>query len=60
MAVQVVTQGVTLEGLNGLGIRYYVLRKLDDVGSTIKGAALLARDSRRPVALLLTKSVLTS
>jgi sulfopyruvate decarboxylase subunit alpha len=49
---------VTEPVLRGLGIRYYVLRKLDEIKSTIKGATTLAVDSRRPVAVLLTKDVL--
>ena len=39
-------------------IRYYVLRKDEDIHATIKGAATLAVDSRKPVAVLLTKDVL--
>ena len=49
---------VTEPVLRGLGIRYYVLRKLDEITSTIKGATTLAIDSRRPVAVLLSKDVL--
>lgn len=49
---------VTEPVLKGLGIRYYVLRKTDEIKATIKGAATLAVDSRRPVAVLLTKDVL--
>jgi len=49
---------VTEPVLSGLGIRYYVLRKMDEIKNTIKGATLLATDSRRPVAVLLTKNVL--
>jgi sulfopyruvate decarboxylase subunit alpha len=49
---------VTEPVLRGLGIRYYVLRDLAEVKKTIKGAATLAVDSRRPVAVLLTKDVL--
>jgi sulfopyruvate decarboxylase subunit alpha len=50
--------GVTEPVLRGLGIRYYVLRQVADIGPMIKGAATLAVDSRRPVAVLLTKDVL--
>jgi sulfopyruvate decarboxylase subunit alpha len=49
---------VTEPVLRGLGLRYYVLRKNDEIGATVKGAATLAVDSRRPVAVLLTKDVL--
>lgn len=49
---------VTEPVLAGLGIRYYVLRKVEDIRPTIKGATTLAVDSRRPVAVLLTKDVL--
>jgi sulfopyruvate decarboxylase subunit alpha len=49
---------VTEPVLRGLGIRYYVLRNLEQIGSTITGATTLAIDSRRPVAVLLTKRVL--
>lgn len=49
---------VTEPVLKGLGIRYYILRKLEDIKPIIKGATTLAVDSRRPVAVLLTKDVL--
>ena len=49
---------VTEPVLRGLNIRYYVLRKDEDIEPTIKGAATLAVDSRKPVAVLLTKDVL--
>jgi sulfopyruvate decarboxylase subunit alpha len=49
---------VTEPVLRGLGIRYYVLRNLEEIKSTVKGATTLAVDSRRPVAVLLTKDVL--
>lgn len=49
---------VTEPVLRGLNIRYYVLRKDEDTHATIKGAATLAVDSRKPVAVLLTKDVL--
>ncbi|MBI2358319.1 MAG: sulfopyruvate decarboxylase subunit alpha [Deltaproteobacteria bacterium] len=49
---------VTEPVLQGLGIRCYVLRKLEEIRATIKGATTLAIDSRRPVAVLLTKDVL--
>lgn len=49
---------VTEPVLRGLGIRYYVLRKMEEIKATIKGATTLAVDSRKPVAVLLTKDVL--
>ena len=49
---------VTEPVLRGLGIRYQVLRKIEDIRSMIKGATTLAFDGRRPVAVLLTKDVL--
>ena len=49
---------VTEPVLEGLGIRSYVLRKTEEVEETLRGAQILAEDSRRPVAVLLTKSVL--
>jgi sulfopyruvate decarboxylase subunit alpha len=42
----------------GIGIRYQVLRRLEEIKRIIKGASTLAIDSRRPVAVLLTKDVL--
>jgi sulfopyruvate decarboxylase subunit alpha len=49
---------VTEPVLRGLGIRYQVLRRLEEIKRIIKGASTLAIDSRRPVAVLLTKDVL--
>ena len=49
---------VTEPVLRGLGIRYRVLRNLQEIKATIKGSTTLAIDSRRPVAVLLTKDVL--
>ena len=49
---------VTEPVLEALGIRTYVLRKIDEVAETLRGAQILAEDSRRPVAVLLTKNVL--
>jgi sulfopyruvate decarboxylase subunit alpha len=49
---------VTEPVLSGLGIRYQVLRRLEEIKGIIKGATTLAIDSRRPVAVLLTKDVL--
>jgi len=44
--------------LQALGIRYYVMREPDDAPELIKRAQILAEDSKKPVALLLTKEVL--
>jgi sulfopyruvate decarboxylase TPP-binding subunit len=44
--------------LVALGIRYYVMREPRDAPELIKRAQVLAEDSKRPVALLLTKEVL--
>jgi hypothetical protein len=41
-----------------MGIRAYILRKRDEIGETLRGAQILADDSKKPVAVLLTKSVL--
>jgi sulfopyruvate decarboxylase subunit alpha len=41
--------------LVALGIRYYVMREPSDAPELIKRAQILAEDSKRPVALLLTK-----
>ena len=44
--------------LQALGIRSYVLRDLKYVGEVIHRAQILTEDSKRPVALLLTKEIL--
>ena len=49
---------VTEPVLQALGIRSYVLRKSEEIDDTLCGAQVLAEDSKRPVAVLLTKSVL--
>lgn len=49
---------VTEPVLGGLGIRTYILRKQEEIEETLIGAQTLAHDSKRPVAVLLTKSVL--
>jgi len=49
---------VTEPVLQALGIRSYVLRKTEEIDETLIGAQILAEDSKRPVAVLLTKSVL--
>jgi sulfopyruvate decarboxylase subunit alpha len=50
--------GLTEPVLNALGIRSYILREADQVKEVIQRAQILAEDSKRPVALLLTKEVL--
>src|ERR1043166_9580471 len=50
--------GVTEPALQALGIRSYILRDPDKVKDTLAGAQILADDSKKPVAVLLTKSVL--
>ena len=49
---------VTEPVLHALGIRSYVLRKSDEIDETLRDAQILAEDSKRPVAVLLTKGVL--
>ena len=49
---------VTEPVLRGLGIRYRVMRHLEEIQAIIKGSTTLAIDSRKPVAVLLTKHVL--
>lgn len=49
---------VTEPALQALGIRSYILRRTDDIDDTLRGAQILADDSKKPVAVLLTKSVL--
>jgi sulfopyruvate decarboxylase subunit alpha len=49
---------VTEPALQALGIRYTILRKTEDIEVTLCGAQILAEDSKKPVAVLLTKSVL--
>lgn len=49
---------VTEPVLDALGLRTYILRNPDEVEQTIRGAQILAEDSRRPVAILLTRTVL--
>jgi len=44
--------------LRALGIRSYILREPNQAKEAIKRAQILAEDSKRPVALLLTKEVL--
>ena len=49
---------VTEPVLQGLGIKYVVLRDPAKVKQDIGGAVVLANSSKRPVALLLTRAVL--
>jgi sulfopyruvate decarboxylase subunit alpha len=49
---------VTEPVLQGLGIKYVVLRDPVKVKQDIGGAVVLANSSKRPVALLLTRTVL--
>lgn len=44
--------------LDALGIRSYVLREPHQVKEVVKRAQILTEDSKRPVALLLTKEIL--
>jgi sulfopyruvate decarboxylase subunit alpha len=52
------TGSMTEPVLQALGIRYYVMRDPEDAAELIRRAQILAEDSRRPVALLLTKESL--
>jgi sulfopyruvate decarboxylase subunit alpha len=49
---------VTEPVLEGLGLKYYVLRDPASVKQQIAGALTIAESSKRPVALLLTRAVL--
>ena len=49
---------VTEPVLQAMGVRNYVLRKREDSETVLRGAQILADDSKRPVAVLLTKEVL--
>ncbi len=49
---------VTEPVLRAMGIRSYILRKPEEIDETFNGAQILAEDSKKPVAVLLTKSVL--
>lgn len=49
---------VTEPVLQAMGFRSYIVRKLEDVNETLRGAQILADDSKKPVAVLLTKGVL--
>jgi len=49
---------VTQPVLQAMGFRSYVLRRREDIEEILRGAQILADDSKKPVAVLLTKSVL--
>jgi len=49
---------VTEPVLQAMGFRSTVLRREAEIDDTLRGAQILADDSKRPVAVLLTKSVL--
>ncbi len=49
---------VTEPALKALGIRSTVLRQIDECDEILRGAQILADDSKKPVAVLLTKSAL--
>ncbi len=49
---------VTEPVLQALGIRSYLLRRVDDCEEILRGAQVLADDSKKPVAVLLTKTAL--
>jgi len=49
---------VTEPVLQAMGFRSYVLRKPEVIDEVLAGAQMLADDSKKPVAVLLTKSVL--
>jgi sulfopyruvate decarboxylase subunit alpha len=49
---------VTEPVLQAMGFRSYVLRQQEEVDEVLRGAQILADDSKKPVAVLLTKNVL--
>jgi sulfopyruvate decarboxylase subunit alpha len=49
---------VTEPVLQAMGFRTYVLRKSEDIEEILRGAQILADDSKKPVAVLLTRGVL--
>ena len=52
------TGSMTEPVLQVLGIRYYIMRDIGDAPELIKRAQILAEDSKKPIALLLTKELL--
>ena len=49
---------VTEPVLSAMGFRSYVLRRREEIDEVLRGAQILADDAKKPVAVLLTKSVL--
>jgi sulfopyruvate decarboxylase subunit alpha len=49
---------VTEPVLQAMGFRSYVLRRREEIDEIMRGAQVLVEDSKKPVAVLLTKSVL--
>jgi sulfopyruvate decarboxylase subunit alpha len=49
---------VTEPVMQAMGFRSYVLRKREEIDDVLCGAQILADDSKKPVAVLLTRSVL--
>jgi sulfopyruvate decarboxylase subunit alpha len=49
---------VTEPVLQAMGIRYYILRRREEIEEILHGAQILAEDSKKPVAVLLTRKVL--
>jgi sulfopyruvate decarboxylase subunit alpha len=49
---------VTEPVLMAMGFRSYILRQPEEIDETLRGAQILADDSKKPVAVLLTKNVL--
>lgn len=49
---------VTEPVIQAMGFRSYVLRKREEIDDVLCGAQILADDSKKPVAVLLTRSVL--
>jgi sulfopyruvate decarboxylase subunit alpha len=52
------TGSLTEPVLQALGIRYYIARQTEDAAELVRRAQVLTQDSKRPVALLLTKEFL--
>ena len=48
----------TVPVLEALGVRHHILRNPEEIDWTFKNAWILAEDSGRPAAVLLTKDVL--
>jgi sulfopyruvate decarboxylase subunit alpha len=52
------TGSMTEPVLQALGIRYYIMRDIDDAPELIQRAQVMTEDAKRPVALLMTKEAL--